>query len=322
MCLEFRRVLFRSMITNYGEFQNHCHYDQLDFEIYANGIPIAVDAGLGTLGYIDSIHVSWYKSPLAHNMITVNQAVPEKIDKPGYDKKWSSQKFTEYFAASHDGYLKYQKTKHRRHIVYSKSHYWLIVDEIFTQEKDKEIDFNFHTPRDMTEITNGFISNQDNGFLILTDNSDASNIQKIKSKGWADLGDLDNEPSNREIDWLIFRKGSKGEPGADRMATLIFPFKSKNTIHPEDISVEKLAMTDPTAIGYKVRSAGREDVIILSDGKYRIMTDTIEGDFTCGLFSYKNGAFDHSSVSGVKKYTVSGETANSFAQRQDFEFQK
>ena len=33
------------MIVNYGDLQNHCHYDQLAFEIYANGIPIALDAG-------------------------------------------------------------------------------------------------------------------------------------------------------------------------------------------------------------------------------------------------------------------------------------
>jgi hypothetical protein len=310
------------MITNYGGFQNHCHYDQLDFEIYANGIPIAVDAGLGKLGYIDSIHVSWYKNPLAHNMITINQAIPEKLDKSGYDKIWSPQKFTEYFAATHDGFLAYQQTRHRRHIVYSKSRYWLIVDEIFTKEKDKDIDFNLHTPCDMTEIMNGFISDQENGFLIKSDNSDAPNIQKIKSKGWADLGDLDHEPSNREIDWLIFRKESKGEQETDRMATVIFPFESKTKIDPEDISVEKLVMADKRAIGYRVKSAGTEDIIIFSDGTYRKLTDTIEGDFKYGFFSYKNGKLAYSSLSGVKKYKVSGESENSFSKRQDFEVQK
>ncbi len=310
------------MITNYGEFQNHCHFDQLDFEIYANGIPIAVDAGLGKLGYIDSLHVSWYKNPLAHNMITINQAVPEKIDKGGYDKIWSHQKFTEYFAATHDGYLTYQKTRHRRHIIYSKGRYWLIVDELVTKEKGKDIDFNFHTPCDMTEITNGFLSNQENGFLITCDNADSANIVKIKSKGGADLGDLDNEPSNREIDWLIFRKKSTGNKGSDRMATLIFPFASKSTIHPADISVEKMAMADTNAIGYKVRSAGREDIIILSDGNYRKMTETIEGDFTCGLFSYTNGRLTYSSFSGVQKYKIPGEAVKSFAKRQDLEIQQ
>jgi hypothetical protein len=310
------------MITNYGEFQNHCHYDQLDFEIFANGIPIAVDAGIGKLGYIDSLHVSWYKNPLAHNMITINQAVPEKIDKFGYDKIWSPQKFTEYFAASHDGYLRYQKTKHRRHIIYSKSNYWLIVDEIFTKEKDKDIDFNFHTPCNMTEINNGFISNEENGFLILYDNSDASNILKIKKSGFADLGDLDNEPTNRAIDWLVFRKESTGNSENDRLATLIFPFESKNKINPSDYSVEKIAMNDKNAIGYKVKSAGREDIVILSDGKYRKFTDVIEGDFKFGLFSYSNGKLIYSSMTNVEKFKIAGETEKTLVKRMDYEYKK
>lgn len=284
------------MITNYGEFQNHCHYDQLDFEMYANGIPIAVDAGLGKLGYVDSLHVSWYKGPLAHNMLTVNQAVPEKIDKPGYDKLWFPKRFTEYFAATHDGYVTYQQTKHRRHIVSSKGRYWLIIDEPFTKEKDKDLDFNFHTPCDMTAIANGFISAQENGFLIVTDKADSSNVQRMRSKGMADLGDIDNEPANREIDWLIFRKGSKGEAAADRMATLIFPFASKRAIDPSAISVEKLVLKDAHAIGYTVRSMGREDIIIISDGTQRTFTDTIEGAFKFGFFSYTNGRLDHSEV--------------------------
>jgi hypothetical protein len=310
------------MIINYGEFQNHCHYDQLDFEIYANGKPLAVDAGLGKLGYIDSIHVTWYKNPLSHNMITINQAVPEKIDKFGYDKIWSPQKFTEYFAATDDGYLRYQNTKQRRHIIYSKSRYWLIVDEIFSKEKGKDIDFNFHTPCDMTEINNGFISNQENGFLIFSDNSDGLNIKKIKSKGKADLGDLDNEPPNRDIDWLIFRKESKGTAESDRMATLIFPFESKNKINPADISVEKIELNDKTAIGYKVKSGDSEDIIILSDGKYRKFTDKIEGDFRYGFISYKAGKFDYSDFSAVAKYKIEGESEKTFNKKQDYEIKK
>ncbi len=73
------------LMLNYGDFQNHSHYDQLAVEIYANGAPIALDAGIGKLGYLDSLQVSWYKHPLSHNMLTINGAVPEKMDRPGYD---------------------------------------------------------------------------------------------------------------------------------------------------------------------------------------------------------------------------------------------
>ena len=310
------------MMLNYGEFQNHSHYDQLAFEIYANGIPIAVDAGVGRLVYMDSLHVTWYKHPLSHNMLTINQAIPEKLDKPGYDKLWSPQRSTEYFAATHDGYVRYQKAKHRRHIVFSKTKYWLIIDEVNTSGNNQEMDFNFHTPRSMTEIDDGYISVQDNGFLIKQDRLDAPNITRIKSKGGANLGDLPNEPSNREIDWLIFRKLLKNDRRSDRMATLVYPFASKEHLVHADVSVEKLEMKDDTAIGYKVKTENREDVIIVSDGKYRKFTDKIEGDFKCVRISSTAGVVDYVGFSSVAQFKIDGVMGDSFKTRRDYEYKK
>ena len=310
------------MIVNYGEWQNHSHYDQLAFEIYANGLPIALDAGLGRLGYLDSLHVTWYKHPLSHNMITINQAVPEKLDKPGYDKVWSPQRYTEYFAATHDGYVRYQKAQHRRHIVFSKTRYWLIIDEVHTAGNNQEMDFNLHTPCSMTEIDDGYISIQDNGFLIKQDRRDAPNIRRIKSMGGADLGDLPNEPSHREIDWLIFRKLLKGDRRSDRMATLIYPFASKEHTGTADISVETLDMKDDSAIGYTVRTKNREDIIILSDGRYRKFTDSIEGDFRCGVFSSTAGIVEYAGLSSVSQFKIDGVTGESFKTRRDYEYKK
>ena len=310
------------MMLNYGEFQNHSHYDQLAFEIYANGIPIALDAGVGRLVYLDSLHVAWYKHPLSHNMVTINQAIPEKLDKPGYDKLWSPQRYTEYFAATHDGYVRYQKAKHRRHIVFSKTKYWLIIDEVNTSGNNQEMDFNFHTPRSMTEIDDGYISVQDNGFLIKQDHLDAPNITRIKSRGGANLGGLPNEPSDREIDWLIFRKLLKNDRRSDRMATLIYPFASREHLVHTDVSVEKLDMKDDTAIGYKVKTENREDVIIVSDGKYRKFTDKIEGDFKCVRISSTAGVVDYVGFSSVAQFKIDGVMGDSFKTRRDYEYKK
>jgi len=310
------------MITNYGEFQNHCHYDHLSFEIYANGIPIALDAGLGKLGYVDPIHVSWYKNPLAHNMLTVNQAVPEKIDKPGYDKIWSPQAITEYFAATHDGYVRFQKTKHRRHIVFVKNSYWFVVDEPFIKEEGKELDFNLHTPCNMTEIDNGFISSGDKGFLIAFDNSDSENLLKIKKSGWADLGDLPGEPANREIDWLIFRKESRGNPELDRLATLILPFESKKEIDPSEISITRVNLLDKAGIGYKIKTQFGDDLIILSDGKPRKFTNEIEGDFKYCYIRYQGQDVVKASLSSVKKFKLSNSVKNAFTKNRDFEYRR
>jgi hypothetical protein len=310
------------LILNYGDFQNHCHFDQLDFEIYANGVPIAVDAGIGKLGYLDSLHVSWYKHPLAHNMLTINRAVPEKLDKPGYDKVWSPQRQTEVFAATHDGYLKYQKAKHRRHIVFAKRRYWLIIDEVTTAGTNQEMEFNFHTPCSMMAIEGGFVSTGGNGFLIKQDRGETANVSRTRSQGGANLAGLQNEPTHREIDWLVFSKALKGDPRSDRMATLIYPFTSTGGIVPADVSVERIDLKDSAAVGYRVRTKDREDLIIVSDGTYRKFTGEIEGDFTYARVSSAAGAVDYAGCTAVSRFKINGVTDRSFPARRDFEYQR
>lgn len=310
------------MMTNYGQFQNHAHYDHLDFEIYANGMPIAIDAGLGKYGYVDPIHVTWYKNPLAHNMITINGAIPEKIDKFGYDKIWSPQKFSEYFAATHDGYVRYQKTKHRRHIIFVKNSYWAIIDEIMTKEKGKEIDFNFHTPSVMKVADNGFITETSKGFLLKHDSHNPASIEKFQKKGWADLTDIPGEPSSREIDWLIFRKLSSGSKAEDRLATVVYPFKTNDGLKESDVSINMIQMKDDEVACYKVISPGFEDIIIISDGKYRKFTSGIEGDFKYCIVRFQNGEVLKADFSSVKKYVLPGNIKRSFTKRRDDEFSK
>ncbi len=309
-------------MLNYGEWQNHTHYDQLDFEIYANGVPIALDAGIGVLGYLDSLHVSWYKNPLAHNMVTINQAVPEKRDRPGYDKVWAPLTNVEFFAATHDGYLDYQKARHRRHIVFAKKRYWLIIDQIHTERKSQEMDFNLHTPCSMTAVDDGFVSLEETGFLIKQDHQEAPFVEKIKDKGIADLRGLAGEPSHREIDWLIFRRNLQGDPVRDRMATLIYPFASRRDFSADVITVNRRELKDRAAIGYVVKTPDHEDLIIVSDGAYRRFTGAIAGDFTYGWFSYRDGRLDAAAFTDVSRCKVKGMRSLSFKTKREYEFKR
>jgi len=309
------------MMINYGDWQNHTHYDQLSFEIYANGIPIALDAGIGPLGYLDSLHVRWYKHPLAHNMLTINHAVPEKRDRPGYDKVWSPLKETEIFAATHDGYLPYQKARHRRHVIYAKRQYWLIIDEVRTGGHDQEIEFHLHTPCTMTDTQDGYISREENGFLIKHDQDD-STITKSKASGPANLGGISGEPPNREIDWLVFQKRLTGEERPNRMATLIYPFAARGTLDPGDVSVEELALEDPVAIGYLVRSRGHSDIILVSDGQYRKFTPSIAGDFRYGRISLEGDRLTYAALTDMTRYSIEGMGEETLPSRQNRELQR
>jgi len=310
------------MMVNYGDFQNHSHYDQLAFEIYANGRPIALDAGLGKLGYLDPGHVSWNKHPLAHNMLTINQAVPEKLNQPGYDKIWSPQQQTEFFAATHDGYLRYQMARHRRHIVFSKAEYWLIIDEVDTRGSGQEMDFNLHTPDSMREIADGYGSIEDSGFVLKHDRRAADRITKIKSSGNATLGGLPNEPSHRDIDWLVFRQRLAGDRRTDRMATLIYPYAARGAIDPASIAVERLDLPDDATMGYRVLAGGREDLILVSDGKFRRFTDAIEGDFKYARIRTTDGVMDYAGFVDVGRIRIQGVPDVRFPAKRDHEYKK
>ncbi len=297
------------MIINYGDHQNHSHADQLSFEAYANGVALAVDAGLGELGYLEEKQVTWYKHPLSHTMLTINQAIPEKRNRPGYDKVWSAQARTEVFAATHDGYMPYQHARHRRHILSAKHRYWLIVDEVATTAgKPQEMDFNLHTPRRLRQIPDGFASTEDIGFIIKQDHRDSARTTRLLKKGEADLRGLDGEPAHREIDWLIFRKDLTGERQSDRMATLLLPYAAGKRPDPSQVSVEQVVLQDPAALAYRVTVEGRQDLILLSDGKYRTFSKGIAGDFRYARLSYAadSGRIEAASFVSVARTRIEG----------------
>ena len=67
-------------------------------------------------------------------------------------------------------------------------------------------------------------------------------------------------------------------------------------------------MKDDAAVGYRVRAKDREDIVIVSDGKYRKFTHGIEGDFTYARISSTAGGVDYAGFSGVSKFKIDGVT--------------
>lgn len=306
------------MIINYGPFQNHGHYDILDFEIFANGVPIAVDAGIGLKGYQDPVHVSWYKHSRSHNMLTIDDAVVNKRGIAGEDVVWAPQSWTDYFAASHRGYQEFHDTVSRRHFAFVKGEYWVVFDQVLTPRRNKTLDWNLHTPLHMRQVDNGFLSEEVPGALVTLPSDGTTAYQKKKKSGPADLRGIPGEAPNREIDWLIFRKKSEAKPERDRFQVLIYPLKQQPAGGTSQVEFQRVELEEPGAVGLRVATAGFEDLIIFSDGQPHRFTVDLSGDFTFGWFRIRDGRPYRLSLAGASQIRW-GEMSRRFDEKRDFE---
>lgn len=307
------------MMINYGDHQNHSHFDQLSFELYANGQALAVDAGLGALGYLEPAQLTWYKHPTAHNMVTINGAVPVKRNLPGYDKVWALLPGLEVFAASHDGYVRHQGTRLRRHVLWAKGQYWLLIDEAETTASEREMEFNLHTPLAMRPTPDGFVSNGGTGFVIRQNEEDRPWTRRERRRGLAQLSGLPGEPGHREIDWLVFRRSLTGKAASDRMATLIVPYRPETEAVALSSSVARVDLADGAAVAYRVRVGEREELIVLSDGRPRDFGQGLTGDFRYARLAFIGSRVTAASLIDVSTFRLPDGTTQTFPDRRDHE---
>ncbi|HKJ89868.1 MAG TPA: alginate lyase family protein, partial [Oceanipulchritudo sp.] len=306
------------MIVNYGPFENHGHYDILDFECYANGVPIAVDAGIGDTGYVDPLHVSWYKQSRAHNMLMVDEANTMKRGIEGGDVHWSTQERMDYFAATHRGYERYHETLHRRHFAFRRGLYWLVVDVLQTPHAGKELDWHFHSPLALRETPDGFVSRRAPGVRLVLPKEAGDSIERLHRMGPANLKDLPGEPSNREIDWITFRQGSTGDRLKDRLAVLIYP-TSEDSGEPAPELHWSQDPRDPDALMCRVVTETGEDVHYFSDGSQRQL-GPVSGDFHYACLHLRDGVPQWVSVTGARRLAVGEQTLLSSETRTDGEW--
>lgn len=294
------------MKINYGPFQNHGHYDILDFEIYANGVPIALDAAIGPTGYVDPVHVSWYKQAKAHNMLMVAESNPMKRNIEGVDLVWSTQEHVDYFAATHSGYQRYHDTLHRRHFAFRRGHYWLIVDEVKTPHSGKALDWQFHTPLSLHRTGYGYASTETPGVRVILPESEQAGTKRFERTGPAGLGELPGEPPSRDIDWITFRKLSSGNPLQDRMAVLVYPTSKDSPYQPPHLTWT-IDPDKPGVLLCRVRIRNEEDLHIFSDGT-PIETGLVTGSFIYACLHQRDGQPVWVSTTGATQLQVSGQT--------------
>ncbi len=212
----------RYMNINYGKFSGfHTHNDLLDFEIYAYGKALAVDAGLA-LTYDDPQYISWYQSSPAHNMVVVNDENMERKDIEGENVAWHSLDSVEFFAAAHRGYTKFG-VHHRRYIVFIKPRYWVVFDRLNCKQEGNTLSWYFHSPTHLIPSGLGFQSSSFPGILVLPANA---GLNTRTGKGFASSTDDLTPGKTQEIDWIAFEQKTAAASICE-FNILLYPFRSK-----------------------------------------------------------------------------------------------
>ncbi len=292
------------MIINYGPAANHHHFDVLDFEIYANGKALAVDAGIGPKGYDDELHRPWYRATQSHNMVMVNDTSIERGEAEGEDVLWASQKHTDYFAASHSGYKTTFSVVSRRHIAFVKPNYWIIHDKITSPKPGHKLDWLFHSPLSLEKFASGYVSRETPGVLVLSADGTEGEAQSMKGEGMASLAGLpDEKEAFRKIDYVSFQKTTSTDEEENKFGTLVFPFSENR---PE-VEFRQL-MTSPEVVGYTVRLGSTEDRLYFSDGQKKNFAEGIESDAQFLYLQYEKGKMKKLSIVGATFCRVDGKT--------------
>jgi hypothetical protein len=278
------------MNINYGRWNGtHTHNDMLDFEIYAYGRALAVDAGIG-LTYDDPLYVPWYQSSRAHNMVTVNDQNIERKSIQGENTVWSSTASLDYFAGEHRGYAALG-VHVRRQIVFVKPKYWVVLDEVQCQKGGDTLSWYFHTPTTLASLDGQFRSTTSPGILI----APAGGELKSRTGTCLASSTTDLTPGKtEEIGWLALDQTSKAG-STSRFNILLYPYSD---------AAPSATYTEISNHHSLVRDRGFSDDLYYSQRP--INADGISTDAMFLLVHHEQGRVDRFSLVEGTYLTVAG----------------
>jgi hypothetical protein len=124
----------------------HSHIDTLGFVAYAGGQAVAVDSGMG-LSYSDPNYMGWYRNAEAHNMVTVDDAVPEKLARR---TGWHAGAVGDILVMRSDAWLHTRGLTWERAILFSHLGAWAVFDRLWRVNEQKAkpgvFDLHLHSP--------------------------------------------------------------------------------------------------------------------------------------------------------------------------------
>jgi hypothetical protein len=241
----------------YGGF--HTHDDLLSFEIHANGKAHIIDAAIGRT-YDDTLFNKWYKTPAAHNIISIVESenskktmfdsTMDRINYKGENIKWSTLKNADYFSGQQKAYHNFGIT-HNRSIIFVKPFYWLLIDSIENENQQNGWIWNLHLTDTLRKNNNLYYTSDTNGIIVYPFQSHSAEIDK----GFAMVKNDKQNDDFKKISWLKLI-GDKNRK-CDIIEVLLFPYRN---------NLPDLKFTGLEGGGKKIEYDGYEDEIYYSSG--------------------------------------------------------
>jgi hypothetical protein len=253
------------LLLNYGPNAGfHTHYDLLDFELYAYGRALAVDAGVGST-YDDPLYPDWYRASRAHNMVAVNDSNIERQNMRGENIRWASTPSVDYFSGEQNGYRRFGVTQ-RRQIAFVKPSYWFTLDDVHSSRGGDTLSWYFHSPVPLVPMGPGYISASAPGIRIVPVGVKCTTLS---GKGVA-ASTTDMTPGKTEsIGWIRFDQISLADSTRE-FPILLFPFrKAAATVNASKLSSGH----------FVVKHEASEDHLYFPNGIYSDGTVETDGSF-------------------------------------------
>jgi hypothetical protein len=143
-----------SLMLTYGQHISHFHWDFLNFDLFANGLPMMPDLGYPDAmnAYVPSIF-TWSSNTIAHNTVVVDEKKQDN-NLPGALHEFAVAPFARSIEASSPAYNK--ATEYRRNLIQvdADAQHSYVVD-VFRVMGGKQHDYSLHGPPGQVEPVGG-----------------------------------------------------------------------------------------------------------------------------------------------------------------------
>jgi len=244
----------------------HGHADALSITASVEGFPLLIDSG--TFEYVgENRERDGFRRTQAHSTLTVDGVSQAEFKGP-FDwaslpdvraEEWIKGDSFDYFAGSHDGYMRlHESVLHRRSVFCNKSLFWLVRDQAIGQGKH-QLEILWHLAPDLrpTESTNIFANGQIRLAILSPEDRDWS--QDVRKE------DFSPAYGEKKKHTVVRFAGLKSLP--TEFVTLIFPFQRNDFAVPRSFLRTTPASTEQCTESYLLEAKDEEHHFIFARGQ-------------------------------------------------------